>query len=510
MALSLQKTLALNTASNYALMAIRMVQGVLFARWLFHYLGKDLYGFWGILWAFFTYIVIFNMGFGAAAQKYTAERLFEKDIKKYNGIISIIFNFYFLVALVVSLIIVAAAYYIRSWTDLADEEKIFTCQISLIIFGVGTAIIFLLSTFHDIIGGLKLIYIKNCVFFVTRIFELVGVLLMMHWDMGLLGIVSYSIALNILLTYAMIFIVKWNIKGFKIGICLNWGLFKEIYNFSLYAYLNSIGNVIIAKTDRFVLSSMLGLDSVGTYQMGTRMPDISQMLSSQFQDNVVPVSAHLVHSGDKKTLSSILMSGLRFGAFTATGATALFFCLTDATMQYLFKVSDAEVSLICKTFLISQFVSCAVRGVPSRYLLMAGKHKLVASATLIEAVLNLSLSIVLCSIMGIMGVVWGTIIPNVIISCFVLAPIAAKSLDFNIKESLLIYIRPLLAIIPSIIICEYIKLEYGSYLSSLIPLTGTYLLSGSVYLALSMVFVLKSEERNKFLSKLPYLKKFAK
>ena len=104
--LSVQKLIAVNTASNYALMAVRVLQGILITRWLFHYLGESYYGFWSILWAFFTYMIVFNLGFGAATQKYTAEHLFETDIKKYNSIISIVFGFYGAIAAIIAAIAV--------------------------------------------------------------------------------------------------------------------------------------------------------------------------------------------------------------------------------------------------------------------------------------------------------------------------------------------------------------------------------------------------------------------
>lgn len=503
MALSLNRTLALNTASNYVLIGIRILQGILITRWLYHYLGSDYYGFWSILWAFFTYMVVFNMGFGTASQKYTAEQVFVRDIKKYNKIISMIFGFYVIVAVIISIIVIIASFYITSWTGLSNPEKIATCQNALIIFGIGTATLFPLAMFSDILAGLKLIYLKNSVLLFVRIFEAVGVLAIIWLDYGFLTIVSYSVGINIFFNLLMYFFVKREIKGFKLFPYFSSSIFKEIYNFSAFAYINSIGNLLIAKTDRFVLGAILGLPSVSSYQIGTRMPEISMTLSTQFQDNVVPVSANLLKTGDSKKLGDILLSGMRFGAFVSMGVTAIFYMLTSQTILFLFDVSDLTITNICKIFLISQFISCAVRGIPSRYLLMAGKHKFIALTTIIEALANLILSIWLCNKIGIMGVVWGTLIPNVAISFFVILPPVMKALKFGKREFAMIFIRPLIAVIPSILICEFAKYYLDKNASEFFILSSIYVTAGITYILTSWIFVLKQSERKMLLDKLP-------
>lgn len=509
MPLSLNRLLALNTASNYVLMGIRILQGILIMRWLYHYLGDDYYGFWSILWAFFSYMIVFNLGFGAASQKYTAEQLFERDIKKYNAVISIIFTSYWAISILISLVVVAASFYIPAWTSLTDPVKISVCRTALLIFGIGTASIFPLAMFSDILAGLRLIYVKNFVLLFIRVAEAAGIYTIMMLDWGFIAIVSYSVGINIVFNGLMYFMVKSRIKGFSLRPSFNVEAFKEIYNFSVFAYVNSIGNLIIAKTDRFVLGAILGLPAVSTYQLGTRVPEISQTLSSQFQDNVVPVSANLIHSGDTGALSKILLSGMRFGAFISVGATVLFYSMTEATIRCLFDAGNDDIFLICKIFLISSFVSCAVRGVPARYLLMSGRHKFVALSTVAEAALNLALSIYWCRQIGLMGVAYGTLVPNIIISCFVLLPPSMKALKYGYGEVFLIFVKPLIAVLPALAICEAAKIYLGDALLDIFTLTAVYAAAGAVYAAISWMFVLTKTERKFISDKLKFLKKVA-
>lgn len=506
---SMKKLLALNTASNYVLMGIRILQGILITRWLYHYLGMDYYGFWSMLWAIFMWMVVFNLGFGAATQKYTAEQLYEKDVNKYNAVISIIFGTYLSIAFVIALCVVSGSFFIPEMTKLADPEKIRVCRDALLIFGLGTALLFPLAMFSDILAGMRLIYVKNLVLMVVRVGEALGVLAMILMDWGFLGIVSFSMGINIVFNFLMWGIVKKRIPGFALRFKFDRHAFREIYHFSAWAYVNSIANMVIAKTDRFVLGAILGVKDVSTYQIGTRLPEISQTLSSQFMDNVVPVSANLIHRGDTAGLRQILLSGMRFSAFVCVGSSVLFYALTPQTIRCLFEVNDPDAFSVCRWFLIASFVAVAVRGVPSKYLLMAGQHKYISMLTCVQAAISIVLSIVMCLKIGLLGVVFGALIPNVLFSVFGVLPPTLKRLGLGWESVVAIFIKPLLVAVPTYAICLWLAAWLGPKADRFFPLTGIYLAAGAFYLAASWFFVLTSQERKFVYAKIPGLKSLA-
>lgn len=499
MTLSLNRILALNTASNYALIVVRVLQGILVTRWLYHYLGVDYYGFWSLLWVFFTYMGIFNFGFGAATQKFTAEKIFKNDIEKYNKIMSMIFGFYCLIAFVSCVIIAVSSLYLPSWTRLSAPDKIAECSKALLIFGVGMTAAFPLTMFSDILTGLKLIYQKNSVLLCARIFEALGVLAIIYLDGGFISIVTYSVTINMLSALIIAAIAVRKVAGFSIYAYFERKLFAKMCNFSTFAYLTSVGNLIISRTDRLVLGVFSGLQSVGLYQLSTRLPEISSTLSVQFQDNVMPLSANLIKDGDTAKLRKILNVGMRFIIFVSVGTSVLFFSLCEPTIQFLFAVKNPTITKICRIFLISQFVACVFKCVPARYLLMAGRHKFITISTLIEAVANLLLSIFLCRKIGIMGVIWGTLIPNVIMSGFVIFPQAMRSLNIGILTIFANFARPIAAVLPALAICEFAKMYFKSQTCDILNLSLIYILSGLAYAGFSWFFVITFAERQKIL-----------
>lgn len=507
---NLNRLIAANTFTNYLLITVRVLQGILLTRWLFHYLGAEYYGFWSILWAFFAYMALFNLGFGAAAQKYTAEKLFDADPKKFDKIISSVFVFYCAVALFVCAVVYIGAYYLPYWTGIYDPVKIAVCRTALIVFGTGTAAIFPLAIFSDILNGLKLIYIKNGIFLLCRLLELFGILTLVICDCGFIVIVAYCVCLNVLFNAAMFWVVKKYIPTFKLTLNFTREIFAEIFNFSLFAYINSIGRLIINKTDRFVLGAISGMPAVGSYQLATRTPEISLLLSSQFLENVMPLSAALIHSGDTKKLSQILLSGMRFCMFVSFGLTAILYTLAPETIFALFGVQSAEITQICRIFLISQLVLCVVGGVPSRYLLMAGRHKYIAVASILEAFANILLSIYLCLKIGILGVAWGTLIPNVFFAFFVIAPPAIRALRLGLSDICIpLFNNTLTAIVP-ITVCLGAKAILPNAVNSFFTLACVCSLAMLLYTLTSWKFSLSHDEKNIIMAKAPILQRFVK
>ena len=66
-----------NTLTNYFSMFVRLIQGILVTRWLVSHLGEAQYGLWIMLWSFFSYALLLDLGFGVAAQTVTAPELYK-------------------------------------------------------------------------------------------------------------------------------------------------------------------------------------------------------------------------------------------------------------------------------------------------------------------------------------------------------------------------------------------------------------------------------------------------
>jgi O-antigen/teichoic acid export membrane protein len=86
-------------------------------------------------------------------------------------------------------------------------------------------------------------------------------------------------------------------------------------------------------------------------------------------------------------------------------------------------------------------------------LLGAGNVRVPALIDLLEAVLNLVLSLILIQFFGVQGVAWGTLVPLVIIEMFVLLPYAAGEFRVPVRDLVFDVISP--AVLPLLALLGY-------------------------------------------------------
>ncbi len=483
-----------NTLTNYLLVAVKLVEGILVTRWMFSYLGKEYYGFWALLWSLFIYVLVFDFGFSKAAQKCTAERLFEEDIGSYNRITSAVFSLQWLISLVILGITVAAAVFLPELTRESDPEYLRYGRLVLLVFGAGIALTFPTGMFPEILVGMKLIYVKNHALILGRLLELFGVLAVFKFGGSLLALVIFTISLNFFLNMLMFIELKRRIAGFRLRLIGDWTTLRSLMNFSLFSYLASIANLIIRKTDRVVLSVICGLEAVGIYQLGTRLPELAENMTMQYQDNVTGYTAELCKRNEIAALREIVLKGIKLTVFLAGGMVALGIPLAGDLMKFLFDVDDPEVVKVCRWMLFNVFFAVAIRAFASRMMLLSGHHRASCRWCWVEAAANLGLSVYLLFKIGLIGVIYGTLIPNVALSLAVMLPFMARLIEYPVWKMFLKYY-----LLPACLAAAAAAMAWDrGNLSVRWPLFWKLAFAGGAgglfYLALSMIFFFKRSE----------------
>ncbi len=483
-----------NTTTNYILVAVKLVEGVLVTRWMFRYLGKEYYGFWALLWSLFIYVLVFDFGFSKAAQKCTAERLFEEDVAAYNRITSAVFSLQWVISLVIVAISAVAAVFLPELTRESDPAYLHYGRAVLMVFGLGIALTFPTGMFPEILVGMKLIYIKNYVLILGRMLELFGILAVFKFGGSLMSLVIFTITLNVSLNMLMFIQLKKRIPGFRLKLISDWPTLRSLMDFSLFSYLASIANLIIRKTDRVVLSTICGLESVGIYQLGTRLPELAESMTMQYQDNVTPYTAELCKQKKIATLREIVLKGLKLTSFLSAGFVALGVLLSRDLMVFLFDSGDPQVVLVCQWMLVNVFFAVAIRGFASRMMLMSGFHRAYCAWCWVEALSNLGLSIWLLYRIGLLGVIYGTLIPNLVLSLGVMLPFIARLIEYSYWKLLVKYfVAPVAYAAAAAAVAWYLERFTGGWgLFWKLALQGGA--GGMVYLALSLLFYFKRSE----------------
>lgn len=389
-----------NTLTNYALIAVKMLEGFLLVRWMIDRLGLDVYGLWGILWSLLMYSVIVDFGFGPTLRKYTAVGLWKYELGHYNRIASTLFAVSATMMLPLLAVTAVAVWKAAALfkIDPAATDMLTMARCGLVIFGAATAVNFPLTLFGNMIVGVQRQYVQNSIYAVLKVVEfvLVCVIFALHLPVAttfysvLVTVMAMPIVGNALVGVAVFHFIP----GLRIGGGFNSAAFWEVISFSGWIYAGAVARLAIATVSPVIVGAFCGLTVAGVFQAGRKFPQLIFQLTAPYQENTSPLSARLWGKGRPGALGRILMGFMRWNALISTAMSLLVFALAPELIRFFFTVDNAEATLICRLFSIQIWLSLVANTVPEAAFLMVERHRfqiLVSiGAALLTVVLNVA------------------------------------------------------------------------------------------------------------------------
>jgi O-antigen/teichoic acid export membrane protein len=178
---------------------------------------------------------------------------------------------------------------------------------------------------------------------------------------------------------------------------------------------------------------VLGTSAVAIYAVTLRLTEAQRNLSNQFNTLMFPVVVRYGAVNDPDALRRMLIEGTRLSLTLVCGLTV---CLVGFARPLITRwmgpgfdgaVTPLYVLAVTGIVLIGQ----APLG---NILLGTGRHRLVAFASLAEAIVNFVLSVILVRRFGLLGVAFGTAIPVFVVNVFVLAPAVCRQLELRVAD----------------------------------------------------------------------------
>lgn len=413
----IRKNVVRSTLSGYVRLVLRMVLGLVTFRLLYQSLSPEEFGFWSLLWALFGYGILLDFGFGFTAQKRVAELSVRRDWPGLSRVLSSIFGFYLLSALVACVIGVACSGYLIDLFGVSATNRE-SFRFTLQVFLVGLGIAFPLGLFPEVLQGQQRITIANQIGIISMLANFIAVLSAVWFKLGLTWLVVLAL-LAVLLPYML---ATWfalqHMPEVLIRprfICRS-ALFESL-RFSLYAYLNTLSNVLRHKADAPILGGILGVSHIAPYQAGGKVGEMFGMLTRQIADVLSPTAAHFHAHGDTAALRGILLDGLRFSVLAATPLFVLTAACMDGLIRVLTGVAAPTPAMFWngQVLLLWYYSQTLTHWVFKRIFLMAGQEERMMWQGVSEALAGLVLSILLTLwLRSILGVAIGALVTAVV------------------------------------------------------------------------------------------------
>jgi O-antigen/teichoic acid export membrane protein len=423
-----------NSISNYVCTAIRMFTGLLMFRMLYQGLTREEFGFWALLWSVFGYGILLDFGFGFTAEKRVAELSVHQEWDRLSRILSTIFYLYVVVGILMVAAILLSSNQVISFFHItpANHEKF---REILIWFFAGMAIAFPLGIFPEILIGQQRIWLTNIIFTAGIIGNFISVALAIHFHWSLKTIFINALLSGIIPCVISAMFAFQHLPKVKIRLGnFSWGTIRETMQFSLFAYVSTVSNIILSKTDQIVISAALTVSAVALYQAGAKLAETFGSFTHQLPSTFSPAAAHLHAKGDKTFLRQLLVNGTRF---TLMIGTPLYF-ICAFYMEGLLTILTGDKNPNPETFWIGQvllfwgYMVLVTQSVSKRIFMMCGHERRLMKFSVGEAALNLALSIgLVLYFKNVLCVALGSLISTMIFGWFFIWPLAAREAEMS-------------------------------------------------------------------------------
>ena len=427
-----------NAFSNYLRTALRLISGLVLFRLTFQNLSAEAFGFYSLLWSLFGYTILFDFGLGFTAQKAVAEKMASGEIEELNKLLSTIFWSFAGLGVGLLLVFMLAENSFLDWTKVSAANRGEFGRAYLVFF-CAMALAFPTGIFPEALRGLQRIDLANWVTIVALLLN-AGLLtwaLLAHAPLS--WIVFISVATTLAPNFVCYFIVQSRIPGFDLALRhYQFSAVRGVLSFSVVAYLITFTNLVMSRTDQAVISFTIGVSFVTVYQAGYKVSDMFGLFSVQMQDALSPAAAQLNIKKDVAGLRELLLQGMRLTTLLCTPIYGLSAVCLDPLIRVLtgLKHVDANTWWVGETLLLATYSSLITNSCGVRILMMSGWERRVLRASLLDAGLNLALSLLLVFKLGVLGVAVGTMIPTVLIGWLWILPMTARFCEIALTDLL--------------------------------------------------------------------------
>lgn len=442
--------------------------GVLFALVsvpiIIRHLSSEIYGLSVIIFQVTSYLGLFDFGLSAGVDKYLAGTRNDNDenreiIKK---IISTSLVVYSIIALFIA---IAGNIFAPFAQTVFNAPQSYKYDIHFIISTI--SILLGLQLILRVIGSIFFAHqrqlLSNTLSFILSISNTVLTVIFVCLNFGLWSFVySQVISFVINAIFNIYYLRKhYNYLEFKIRY-FDSTLLKKMLSYGFSLFLISVSVQVIFQTDRILVGSFISLTAVALYSISTKVPELITQFLWKITDNSFPA---IVEISSEKDSSAFTAVHNRLMNITISLSSIVFWVVLVASYPFIklwvggkYYVSDVFLLLTLYLYLIQHtFIH-----VTAMCLNAAGIANKIAFMYVLEAALNVLLSIILIKQYQILGVILGTIISGALTSVWFVPYLAIKYMKTNVY----IYIKTIV-----------------------IPLAVESLVGGALYLASKKMFL---------------------
>jgi O-antigen/teichoic acid export membrane protein len=440
---------ARSVLSNWTTYLISGVVSFFLSPFIVRHLGNSAYGVWVLLVSMTGYLGFLDLGIRGAVTRYVAKFHAGKEHDQSSRTVSSACGLFLGAGGIAVLAAAVFSLYVVPHFKI-PPAYVHAAQLVVFLAGLNVAMSLISGVFGGVIVGMQRFDLLSAIAIGGLALRSTAIVVALENQKGLVTLALIQLG--------------GTLGELIVGIALSHRLYPElrvamphvrrdhialIFSFGLYAFLLHLSNYFIFYTDALVIGAFLPVSMVTFFAIGGNLANYGRDLVGGFSRTITPLASKLEVEAGQAGLQQAILKQARYCAMVMWPIFVTFIIRGSTFIGLWMGPSYAELSGHVLWILSVPWLFGAGASVVASGILGIGQHKRVVPFALAEGLSNLVLSILLVKRMGILGVAWGTAIPNMAISIFfwpwyVRRTIGIRVVDYGYS----LWLRPALAMIP--------------------------------------------------------------
>lgn len=400
---------------SYITQIVHILTGLLYTPIMLRILGQSEYGLYQLVQSVVSYLGLLSFGFGAGYMRFYSRYKAKDDndgIARLNGMFMLIFA-----AIAIVCLICGGAMTVRAdiiFGDGLTASELAKAKVLLAILVLNMSITFIGSVFTSNITAHEKFFFQRIVELLRALFNPFIALPLLLMGFGSVGLVLVTTFLTVTAFCANVLYCfkKLDIKfDFK---KLDWGLFKEMWVFTFFIFINMVVDQINWSVDKFLLGRMMGTVAVAVYGVAGQLNSLYLSLSSAVSAVFIPrVNMLVAKNDDSKELTSLFTRVGRI-QFLILGLVLSGFVIFGKEFIGIWAGNGYEEAYIIGILLMAPVTIPLIQNLGVEIQRAKNKHKVRSVVYLLIALGNVFLSIPLIKFFGTVGAATGTAITLIV------------------------------------------------------------------------------------------------
>jgi O-antigen/teichoic acid export membrane protein len=419
---------------------------------ILRFTSQVLYGFWLTTASIIGFLSLTDFGIGVPLTRAVAAVANRNKKEELNRVIST--GFFSLCSLSVVFIAIGfiTSLFVGKWFNIPETDQGLIIPAYLV--AVSSAAVALpMGVFSNILNGFQRMVIDNTVRNIVSIFATAVTIVLLFEGFGLMSIALSSLFVILVTSSLNYFYVRRMFPDLSIRFSLFDVMeLKKLLKFGGYFQIGRIANTVATSADNVVIAGVLGASYVTPYSLTSRLPVLFSInIASKLPTAVFPAISQMFAEGNISKLQGVFIKLATISVRLAVMA-ATFVFIANQQFISLWVGPDQYGGVMLNCVFIYWILQDTIYRGTTALVYASGDLRNWTIASILEAIFNITISILLARTIGIVGVALGTSISKTITTGFSTPYFISKKLNMSfgyfIKKGIL---KPLLISLPGVL-----------------------------------------------------------